>query len=130
MNNINLSIVTPYGLVFTGEVKSLTVPGAEGEMGILPFHCDILSLLDPGVIYVEFPDGRKELIAINWGCLEVNGLEANILANGAVAIQGESPGQIQEALQSAKLLLEEATKDVVAISAVISKMENSVKAHN
>ena len=38
MDTLNLSIVTPNGSIFSGNVKSVTLPGKEGEFGVLPGH--------------------------------------------------------------------------------------------
>lgn len=127
MENLNLSIVTPYGTIFNGSAKSVNLPGIEGEFGVLAGHCDFLSLLKAGVIEIEHDNNKKELIAINWGYAKVNASNVDILANGAVAIAGSSDGEISAALNNAKILLEEAAKDKVALSAVITKIESNAK---
>ena len=38
MDTIKLSIVTPTGSIFNGDVKTVTLPGKEGEFGVLPGH--------------------------------------------------------------------------------------------
>lgn len=125
--SIKLSIVTPYGEIFNDNIKSVNLPGAEGEFGILPGHCDFLSLLKVGVIEIDREDGKKELVAINWGYAEISSTKVDILANGAVCINGDNDSDISKALNNAKLLLEEATSDKIAISSVLSKIETSAK---
>lgn len=127
MENIKLSIVTPYGEIFNDEVKSVNLPGAEGEFGVLPGHCDFLSLLKVGVIEIHKKDDRKELVAINWGYAEITADKIDILANGTVAIQGGNDTEISKAINKAKLLIEEAASDKVLISSVISRIETSAK---
>lgn len=125
--NIQLSIVTPYGTIFDGEVRSVSLPGAEGEFGVLPGHCDFLSLLKAGVIDIDMSNGKKELIAINWGYAKVNMANIDVLANGAVAITGNSDSEISQAIDKAKALLEDATSDKMALSSVVSKIETNAK---
>ena len=127
INDIKLSIVTPYGAIFDGYVKGVDLPGAEGDFGILPGHCDLLSLLKAGVIEIHNKDGKNELIAINWGYVKVNASSVDILANGAVAIAGDSDSEVSKAIESAKALLEDATADKVSLSNILYKMENSAK---
>lgn len=127
MENIKLSIVTPYGEIFSDEVKSVNLPGAEGEFGVLPGHCDFLSLLKVGVIEIHKKDGGKELVAINWGYAEITADKIDILANGTVAIQGGNDTEISKAINKAKLLIEEAASDKILISSVISRIETSAK---
>lgn len=125
--NLKLSIVTPYGTIFDGEVKSVILPGAEGEFGVLPGHCDFLSLLKAGVIDIDMENGKKELIAINWGYAKINMTNVDILANGTVAIIGDNDSEISKAIDKAKALLEDAASDKVAISSVLSKIETNAK---
>lgn len=125
-NSIKLSIVTPYGTIFDGEVKSVDLPGVEGDFGVLPGHCDCLSLLKTGVIEIH-KDSGNELVAINWGYAKVNASNIDILANGAVAIAGGNDGEISRAIENAKTLLEDAASDQVLLSNVLGKIESNAK---
>lgn len=127
MENLTLSIVTPYGSIYNGEVRSVIMPGHEGEFGVFPGHCNMLSLLKVGVIEFEDTKGTKELVAINWGYAEVSAKEVKIIADGAVAIGGNAESEIASALSNAKTLLEQATTDTALIGAVVSRLENSAK---
>jgi F-type H+-transporting ATPase subunit epsilon len=53
---IQLEIVAPDRLVFSGEVQEVTIPGAEGYLGILPGHAPLLSELKTGII--SYPEGE------------------------------------------------------------------------
>lgn len=127
MENLTLSIVTPYGNIYNGEVKYVILPGSEGEFGVFPGHCNLLSLLKVGVIEFESSSGAKELVAINWGYAEITAAEAKIIADGAIAIGGNAESEIATALDKAKTLLNEATTDSALIGAVVSRLENSAK---
>ncbi|PAF48436.1 F0F1 ATP synthase subunit epsilon [Helicobacter sp. 12S02634-8] len=127
MEELVVNIVTPYGEIFSGGVKSVTLPGVEGEFGVLKGHSNILSLLKSGVIEIERSGNERDLIAINWGYAEVSAMQVDILADGAVAIGGKDANEISQAIADAKKLLEEATSDRVAISNVVSKIETSAK---
>lgn len=70
MEKLVASIVTPYGEIFSGEVDSVTLPGVEGEFGVLYGHVNLLSLLKAGVIELDH-NGQKELVAIDWGYAEI-----------------------------------------------------------
>ena len=58
------------GPLFKGEAVSVTVPGVEGEMTILPEHTALISPLKKGVITVHKTDG-EEFFDIEQGTLEV-----------------------------------------------------------
>ena len=66
------------GPLFDGEAMSVTVPGVEGEMTILPEHTALISPLRKGVITVHKDDG-EEFFEIQEGTLEVSGNRATIL---------------------------------------------------
>lgn len=126
MEKLTVNIVTPYGEIFSGTADSITMPGVEGEFGVLYGHTNLLSLLKAGVIEL-LHDGSRELIAIDWGYAEVTSSKVDIIANGAVAIGGQSESVISDAIASAKKLLEEASNDRVAISSVVSRIEHAAK---
>jgi F-type H+-transporting ATPase subunit epsilon len=60
METIRLSIVTPNGMIFDGNVKTVTLPGKEGEFGVLPGHASLVSALTVGVIEIEKTDSTKK----------------------------------------------------------------------
>lgn len=125
-NNIKLSIVTPYGEIFDGYVKGVDLPGIEGDFGVLPGHCDCLSLLRAGIVEIH-KDDKNELIAINWGYVKVNASSVDILANGAIAITGDNDSEVSKAIENAKALLEDATSDKVSLAHIVYKIETDAK---
>ena len=120
MEKLVASIVTPYGEIFSGEVDSVTLPGVEGEFGVLYGHVNLLSLLKAGVIELDH-NGQKELVAIDWGYAEIASSKVDIIINGAVSISGKD----ENSISNAKKLLEEASDDRIAISSVVSKIEQT-----
>ena len=127
METLQLDIVTPNGKIFSNSVKSVTLPGSEGEFGVLPGHIGIVTILNPGVIEIEKQDGKKEIVAINWGYAKVDERSVDVLADGAVDIGGDSESEIAKAINDAKQLLEESTDNAVAVSMVVSRIENNAK---
>lgn len=129
MSKLHLSIVTPQGKIFDGDVNSVTLPGAEGEFGVLPNHADTVSLLGVGAIDIQLDDGNRELVAINWGYCRVDEKGVDVLAEGAVAIAGSSESQIAQSISDAKELLESASDNNVMLSSVVSKIETAGKSY-
>jgi F-type H+-transporting ATPase subunit epsilon len=79
---LHLEIVTPERLAFEGDVDEVVVPGSEGEMGILPHHAPLISLLGQGVLRLK-RDGQEELFAIFGGFLQVRPDRVVVLAETA-----------------------------------------------
>ncbi len=119
---LKISVVVPEGEVYTGEVKSVVLPGVEGEFGVLYGHSNMITLLQAGVIEIE-TDSQREHIAISWGYAEVTGEHVDILADGAVFIKKESDDR-DDAISRAKRLLEDASSDRLAVSSVLAKIES------
>lgn len=82
-----VEIITPFGEHFSGPVSSITLPGSEGEMGILVNHAPMLAMLAPGVTtYVH--DGKATSIVTGSGFVEVLNNHATVLVEVAEA-QGQ-----------------------------------------
>ncbi|WRG32250.1 F0F1 ATP synthase subunit epsilon [Helicobacter pylori] len=119
---LKISVVVPEGEVYTGEVKSVVLPGVEGEFGVLYGHSNMITLLQAGVVEIE-TENQKEHIAINWGYAEVTNERVDILADGAVFIKKESDDR-DDTISRAKKLLEDASSDRLTVSSVLAKIES------
>ncbi len=126
MATMKCEIITPNGTIFSGDIAGVTLPGSEGEFGVLPHHASLVTLLTSGVIEIEKEDKSKELVAVNWGHVKVDEGKVTILAEGAVAISG-SDSQIAAALEEAKELVASMSDSAVAIAAATAKLESAAK---
>ena len=127
MNTLKLEIVTPEGQIFSNDVKSVTLPGKEGEFGVLPNHASLVTLLQAGVIDIELKDGTHDVVAINWGHVKVDENSVTVLADGAVSIGGASESEVAKSLEAAKALLESISDSDVAIAMATAKIETIAK---
>ncbi len=124
MDTIKLSIVTPNGEIFSGDVKTVTLPGKEGEFGVLPNHASLVSALTVGVIEIEKKDATKEIIAINWGHVKVSEKAVDILVDGAVSLSTDSSSDISAKLEEAKKLVNSVKDSNVSMAAVEAKINS------
>ena len=124
---MKLELVTPHGVIFDDEIISATLPGSEGEFGVLEGHAGTVTLLNAGVIEIELSNHKKELIAINWGTAKVEEHKVTVLADGAVAITGEG-SDIAKKLEEAKELIKSIGDSDIAIAAATAKLETAAKA--
>ena len=67
---IKLEIVTPERLVFDETVDGVTLPGSEGELGVLPHHAPLVSTLGVGELHIR-SGGNEEWFAIVGGFVQV-----------------------------------------------------------
>jgi F-type H+-transporting ATPase subunit epsilon len=122
MELMKLEIVTPNGVIFDGDVKQVTLPGSEGEFGVLAKHATLVSLLDTGVIVIEKADGKEVAVAINSGYVKVDEEKTTCIVDGAVALSGDD-SDLAKALNDAKELLKSAESSNTVIAAAVSKVE-------
>ena len=127
MNTLKLEIVTPEGQIFSNNVKSVTLPGSEGEFGVLPNHASLVTLLNAGIIDIELGDGNHDVVAINWGHVKVDENSVTVLADGAVSIGGSSESEIAKSLDAAKELLKSIGDSDIAIAIATSRIEAITK---
>ncbi len=79
---LTLEIVTPERMVFSGVVEEVTIPGTEGEFGVLRGHASLLSSVDVGELgFVR--DHKKTRYAVNTGYAEVTASKVTVLVETA-----------------------------------------------
>lgn len=109
MASFNLEIITAEQTIFSGQVSSLTAPATDGEIGVLPRHASILTLLKPGELKYSTTEIQQHL-AVSGGFLEVNADKVVILVDSAERLEDIDEDRAQLAIQRAKdRLLEKST---------------------
>ncbi|PHM17844.1 MAG: F0F1 ATP synthase subunit epsilon [Sulfuricurvum sp. PD_MW2] len=123
METLQLEVLTPSGPIYNGPAKSVTLPGEEGEFGVLPQHVSLTTLLQAGVVDVHKEDGKTESIVVNWGVVQIARNKVVVLVDGAVAIRGASEGDIAKALDEAKALINSVGDSNAMIASVSARIE-------
>ena len=101
---IKIEIVTPDALVVSAEVDEITASGTEGEFGVLPGHCHMLSSLKVGA--VNYKDGSTlKHLALGGGYAEVGPEKVTILAETAEFAEDIDVERANKALAAAEELL-------------------------
>lgn len=83
---IRCEIVSQDRTVFQGDVDIVVLPGAAGEMGVLPHHAPVLAILKYGVIKIR-QNGKEELFTVAGGVAEVQPNIVTVLADAAENIE-------------------------------------------
>ena len=123
---IRCEIVSQDRTVFTGDVDIVVLPGAAGEMGILPKHAPVLTTLKYGIIKVR-KGGKEELFTVAGGIAEVQPDIITVLADAA-----ENVEEIDEvrAVAARKRAEEVLAKGIPANSDVYLVMEAALRKSN
>jgi F-type H+-transporting ATPase subunit epsilon len=80
--SIRCEIVSQDRQIYSGDADIVVVPGAEGEMGILPHHAPLLSMLKYGVVRVCY-SGKEEQFTVAGGIVEVQPDCVTVMADAA-----------------------------------------------
>ncbi|UTJ05811.1 ATP synthase F1 subunit epsilon [Arcobacter roscoffensis] len=123
MDTIKLSIVSPNGEIFNDDVKTVTLPGKEGEFGVLAGHASLVSSLTVGVIVIE-KDDSTEAVAINWGHVKVDEKSVDVLVDGAIALTQGADSEISKNIDAAKDLVNSVKDSNVSVAAVEAKINS------
>jgi F-type H+-transporting ATPase subunit epsilon len=83
---LSLKVLTPEGSVLEGDVYEVTLPGSEGELGVLPAHAALLTKILPGALSYRAPEGQGT-IALGRGVAEVREDRVTVLVERAVAAE-------------------------------------------
>lgn len=80
MSELFLEIISPSRQVFSGEIKSITVPGTKGRFQVLKNHAPIISTFEIGMIRVDLKD-KPKYFATAGGTIEVLNNKVLVLAD-------------------------------------------------
>lgn len=81
-DELMLEIVTPEKMTFSGNIEEVTLPGTEGEFGVLWGHAALLGSIDIGELSFT-KDSKKTYYAVNTGYAEVTGTKVTVLVETA-----------------------------------------------
>ena len=81
---MNLVILSPEKEIFSGAVKSVKVPGADGQFEMLENHAPIVSSLSKGEVRVLKSNGEKMAFQVEGGFVEMLNNEVSLLVSGVM----------------------------------------------
>lgn len=106
MASIKLDVVTAERSVYSDDVDMVIAPGVEGQLGILPHHTPLMTMLQPGELIAK--KGAEEFsLAVSGGFLEVRPDRVIVLADSAERAEEIDIARAEEAKRRAEQQLEE-----------------------
>jgi len=116
MAKLKLDIVTAERVVYSDEIDLVVAPGIEGELGILPHHAPLMTMLQAGELKIR--QGEEETyLAISGGFLEVRPDRVIILADAAERAEEIDTSRAEAAKRRAEELLKQQLPQVDTASA-------------
>ena len=121
-----LEIVTPERLAYSDTVDSVQLPGSEGELGVLPHHAPLVSMLGVGELRIR-KGGTDESFAIVGGFLQVRPDKIVVMAETADLASDIDLEKAQEARREAERALEGAAPtDAVDLAAARAQLQQAL----
>lgn len=124
MATIQCRVVSAREEIYTGEISMLIATGSEGEVGILAGHTPLITLLKPGSMRIQLPDGSEEVIYVSGGVLEVQPKLVTVLADTAVRADDLDEAKIIEARKQAEQMLVNQSETLQTNAALASLAES------
>ena len=135
-HTFDLSLVTPEGAAFEGEVEMLIVPGQDGEIGILARHAPLVATLKAGGTRVHIRrDEEIREFATGPGFFKVEQDRALALVDDAVDAREIDPERARQQLEEAQAELEqiergESTADRWQVEQRVRHAENQLEVYS
>lgn len=130
MKELKLEIITPTKVAFTGNVKSLTVPGSLGSFQVLFNHAPLISTFEVGRIKLENEQAETNELTTGGGTIEVKNNVILVLADSLESKEEIDITRAQGALQRAKNRLGNKSKeeiDQIRAEAALARAVNRLK---
>lgn len=127
MATLQCNVVSVNESIYSGTIKMLIAKGVGGELGILPGHTPLITLLQPGPVRVQREDGSEEIIYVSGGVLEVQPHVITLLADSAIRAHDLNEAQILEARKHAEALLANQSSELNTGAALASLAETAAQ---
>lgn len=131
MKEIKVEIVTPAKIAFTGNVKSITIPGTKGTFQVLFNHAPLMSSFEVGFIKIEDESGESTNYATSGGTVEILNNNVVVLAESFESKEQIDIKRAEQALERAKNRIKnkkrEQTIDVSRAEFAIKRAINRLK---
>lgn len=83
--SLKVSVISPERVMFEGTARGVIAPAFDGEMGILPMHAPLMTLLGRGTLRVDTTDGEKRF-SVEGGFLQIVDDQVRVVTEQATAI--------------------------------------------
>ncbi|MEL0111509.1 MAG: F0F1 ATP synthase subunit epsilon [Rickettsiales bacterium] len=101
-DKVEFELVSPEKLLLSRDVDMVVVPGAEGDMGVLPRHSPAITTVRPGTIVVYEGGTVSDRIFIAGGFAEVTGDRCTVLAEEAILVEDIDRDAAEKELSDAR----------------------------
>ena len=83
-DGFTFELVSPEKLLVSGDAEIVSVPGSEGDMGVLANHAPVMTSLRPGIVNAKMADGSEQSFFVRGGFADITPSSLTVLAEFAV----------------------------------------------
>jgi|TARA_Y100000814_G_scaffold78512_1_gene50703 F-type H+-transporting ATPase subunit epsilon len=131
-DKVEFELVSPEKLLLSRKVDMVVVPGAEGDMGVLPQHSPAITTVRPGTIVVYEGGAVTDRIFIAGGFAEVSDNRCTVLAEEAMPVEDIDKNAVEQALSTARDGVSSASSDAArnTLEIAVAVAEAKIQAAN
>lgn len=117
-----LEIATPDGVAYSSDIEMVTLPGVEGQLGVLPQHVRFITQMVPGEMIIR-KDGKDDFFAVGGGLVEATNERVSIVTTMAINAENIDEAAVEDARQRAAARLNEkvSAEEVAATNASLAR---------
>ncbi|GHT60609.1 ATP synthase epsilon chain [Endomicrobiia bacterium] len=123
MNKFVIEILSPQGIIFKGELSSVSFPTTSGMITVLPGHVNLVTKLRRGEIVITSSNAVKKIV-VSGGFVEIANNNINVVAEFAAHSDATNKQKVDQAMQLAKYMKAK-RKEFVDISATELRLKKS-----
>ncbi len=123
MATLKVNVVSAEEQIFSGDAVLVSLPGTSGDLGILPGHLPLITLIRPGFVRIHLADKTVEQVFVAGGVLEVQPDIVTVLADTAIRSKDLDETKALKALEEAR-----AERQTVSGELAIAKLEAEMAA--
>ena len=117
METMNFELVAPEATIISGQVSQIDIPGTEGDFGVLPGHCNLISTLHRGIVKIYTGKDEIKRVLVSGGVAEVNATSCTILSERVMSLDSVTRADAEKSHAKAREALEKAVDETTKFHA-------------
>jgi F-type H+-transporting ATPase subunit epsilon len=109
---LKVDVVNAEETLYSGDAEFVALPGIAGELGILPGHTPLITLIKPGLVRIRTQGKQEEEIFVAGGVLEIQPHHVIVLADVAIRSEDLDEAKAKEAMEKAKEAAKSLTNEI------------------
>ena len=102
VEKIKFDLVSPDKILLSQEVEMVTLPGGEGDYGVMHGHQPMITTLRPGIIETDNSGGSSLRFYVDGGFAEITNIDCSVLADDAVLLSDFKKTELEQRIKIAE----------------------------